>query len=298
MAFTCKFCSSTFTETTNLNRHIRTKHSNTSFNCERCDFTTKRKDKLKSHIESKHYGNKSKCPHCAFEATRKDNLTRHIKNYHEVSKDPLAPTPNFDWVEHIEQEEKREEKAMEEKTGEKSKQDEPEESEEKSAFNKRLVQKKWFIRGQKDILEVFKKYRKGVFHAVKLALKKNQLKADIVVKVRMFRQDKEGEKEEVSQSFYGGPRLILREEDFDEAYDESVKRIWRDFDGWLSNGSGWILERVENLYLNTAIYDPIYGSSYIKTPKSLEGKKAVVNPQNKDEQCFKWAVLAALHPAK
>ena len=106
MAFTCNQCPSTFTEATNLNRHIRTKHSNKSFKCERCEFSSARSDKLKKHIESKHYGNKVKCPHCAFECDRNDSLTRHVKTYHEVPKDPLAPTPNFDWVEDIEQEER------------------------------------------------------------------------------------------------------------------------------------------------------------------------------------------------
>ena len=86
MAFTCNQCPSTFTEATNLNRHIRTKHSNKSFKCERCEFSSARSDKLKKHIESKHYGNKVKCPHCAFEATRNDNLTRHIKSYLLIGK--------------------------------------------------------------------------------------------------------------------------------------------------------------------------------------------------------------------
>ena len=27
----------------------------------------------------------------------------------------------------------------------------------------------------------------------------------------------------------------------------------------------------------------------------VKTKKAVINPQNKDEECFKWAVIAALH---
>jgi hypothetical protein len=121
---------------------------------------------------------------------------------------------------------------------------------------------------------------------------------DIVIKVKMYRQDREGEKEEVSQAFYGEPRLILRVEEFEEAYSESVKKIWSDFDAWMSNGSGWILERVENLYLNTAAYEPMNGSSYLPTPQALTGKKAIINPQNKDNECFKWALLAALHPAK
>ena len=104
-------------------------------------------------------------------------------------------------------------------------------------------------------------YRERVNNAVTRALRKHQLKIDLVIKVRMSRQDQEGEQQEVSQAFYGGQKLILRAEDFHEAYDESVKKIWGDFDKWLSNGSGWILERVENLYLNSAKYDPIYGRS-------------------------------------
>ena len=198
-----------------------------------------------------------KCTHCALEFSRKDNLDRHIKTYHAI--DPLLPTPNYN---RVEMEEKQHQKPQQKKrlAARKKVEEQPIEdnSVEKSAFNKRLVQKKWFIRGEKDLLQVFKKYRGGVFHAVNLALRKHQVKIDIVAKVRMFRQDKEGEKEEVSQAFYGGPRLILRDVDFDKAYDESVRKIWIDFYTWLSNGSGWILERVENLYLNTAAYDPIW----------------------------------------
>ena len=101
---------------------------------------------------------------------------------------------------------------------------------EKSAFNKRLVEKKWFIRGEKDILKVFMNYRERVNNAVTRALRKHQLKIDLVIKVRMSRQDQEGEQQEVSQAFYGGQKLILGAEDFHEAYDESVKKIWVDFD--------------------------------------------------------------------
>ena len=35
------------------------------------------------------------------------------------------------------------------------------------------------------------------------------------------------------------------------------------------------------------------GSSYLPLPDWLARKKAVINPQNGDEECFKWAVIAA-----
>ena len=38
------------------------------------------------------------------------------------------------------------------------------------------------------------------------------------------------------------------------------------------------------------------GSSYIDLPAWIKGKKAVLNPKNEDdEECFKWAVITALH---
>ena len=33
----------------------------------------------------------------------------------------------------------------------------------------------------------------------------------------------------------------------------------------------------------------------MKLPEWIAGKKAVINPKNEDEECFKWAVTAALH---
>ena len=37
------------------------------------------------------------------------------------------------------------------------------------------------------------------------------------------------------------------------------------------------------------------GSSYTELPECLKSEKAVINPQNKDGECFKWVVIAALH---
>ena len=35
------------------------------------------------------------------------------------------------------------------------------------------------------------------------------------------------------------------------------------------------------------------GSSYLPPPDWIAKKKAIINPQNDDEECFKWAVIAA-----
>ena len=63
-------------------------------------------------------------------------------------------------------------------------------------------------------------------------------------------------------------------------------------------GSGWVYLCLNWLELNVKKYDPSTGSSYLELPKQLKSKRAFINVQNKDEYCFKYAVLSCLHPVK
>ena len=65
---------------------------------------------------------------------------------------------------------------------------------------------------------------------------------------------------------------------------------------FVQNGSGWSISRVDKIVLSMAVYNPTGGSSFIRTPKNLINKKAIINVQNDDNKCFVWAVLSALHP--
>ena len=58
--------------------------------------------------------------------------------------------------------------------------------------------------------------------------------------------------------------------------------------------SGWTLAAVDRLLLKVDKFHVLRGSSYIKLPKFLIDRKACINPQNyDDEECAKWAILAA-----
>ena len=59
--------------------------------------------------------------------------------------------------------------------------------------------------------------------------------------------------------------------------------------------SGFTLHKIMHLYINFHRLVLTRGSSYIELLKWIKSKKAVINPQNKDEECFKWAAIAALH---
>ena len=51
----------------------------------------------------------------------------------------------------------------------------------------------------------------------------------------------------------------------------------------------------EFLYLDANFHqlNLVRGSSYLPLPDWLARKKAIVNPHNDDEECFKWSVIAA-----
>ena len=59
--------------------------------------------------------------------------------------------------------------------------------------------------------------------------------------------------------------------------------------------SGFTLDKIMHLYINFHRLALTRGASYIELPKWIKSKKAVINPQNKDEECFKWAIIATLH---
>ena len=60
--------------------------------------------------------------------------------------------------------------------------------------------------------------------------------------------------------------------------------------------SEFTLDHIMHLYINFHKLALTRGSSYIQVPEWIAKKKAVLNPQNRDdEECFKWAVIASLH---
>ena len=59
--------------------------------------------------------------------------------------------------------------------------------------------------------------------------------------------------------------------------------------------SGFTLDHIMHLDIDFHKLELTRGGSYIKLPEWIALKKAVINPKNTDEECFKWAVIAALH---
>ena len=79
----------------------------------------------------------------------------------------------------------------------------------------------------------------------------------------------------------------------EDAFNELINRITQ----WTNKGSGWIIDETKGLYIDTANYEPLSGSSYIQLPKELNNsKKDLINIENKDLKCFMWCHIRLINP--
>ena len=70
-------------------------------------------------------------------------------------------------------------------------------------------------------------------------------------------------------------------------------------DKWVSEVSGWVIDRIDSHYINVITYQPLNGSSYIELPTELRNpKKGSINIKNKDNECFRWCHIRHLSPQK
>ena len=90
--------------------------------------------------------------------------------------------------------------------------------------------------------------------------------------------------------------VILEANDLNTYYENVADRLINELDEFVARGSGWTLVSVDYLELRINKYNPLRGSSYIDLPREIKVKKAVVNVKNRDDKCFVWSILSALHP--
>ena len=97
--------------------------------------------------------------------------------------------------------------------------------------------------------------------------------------------------------FYSVAQTIINNTEIHKALQMSKQNILNKVAEWISEGSGWTIQSVDNHYLNIVIYKPIKGSSYIKLPSELRNStKGLINLKNNDNECFRWCHIRHLNP--
>ena len=76
-------------------------------------------------------------------------------------------------------------------------------------------------------------------------------------------------------------------ESFLQKYQEGLEESMR--------GSEFVYDSADVLYYSLNKVSLSRGQSYIDSPKWLKNKKATINPKNKDDKCFQYALTVALN---
>ena len=79
--------------------------------------------------------------------------------------------------------------------------------------------------------------------------------------------------------------VINQRFNLNSAYEELKHRL----DIWTGEGSGWLIDKIEEISIDISNYDTLVGSSYIPLRSELNNSmKGLINIKNKDNECFKW----------
>ena len=97
--------------------------------------------------------------------------------------------------------------------------------------------------------------------------------------------------------FKGKAKTITRANDIEPELSMSRQEILNVNDKWVSEGSGWVIDRIDSHYISVTLYKPLNGSSYIELPTELRNpKKGLINIKTKDDECFRWCHIRHLNP--
>ena len=153
------------------------------------------------------------------------------------------------------------------------------------------------IKNDKDPLVQLQNTRLAIEnHITKILTSMKGLKFVETLKVTFKKPDEDGTLYKTAY-FNSKPKTIINNTEINEALQLSKQQILNMIAQWISEGSGWTIESVDNHYLNIVQYQPMKGSSYIKLPQELRNSaKGLINMKNEDNECFRWCHIRHLNP--
>ena len=147
--------------------------------------------------------------------------------------------------------------------------------------------------GYKDLL-IFLKSTAPTVERLINSINSAGKKVNVVLICKMMKMDPATGKTTYTVAHFRSKTYTMFDNVRDE-YTTICDRVLENFANFQRRGSGWQLHSIEGLEIFITKFNPIQGRSYAPFQKCVVKKKAVINMENNDDQCFKWAVTRALH---
>ena len=158
----------------------------------------------------------------------------------------------------------------------------------------------WKMRATKDNKDIFRFFQKTKNSFINVCMNEVETLKSVKIQfglfVRFYRI--RDEKLQQMEHYFNQMRpAILTEHNIDtlnHLLNQFIDEVKGEIEAWSQSGSGWVMDEILEAFINVAHYQPLRGGSYMVLPKKLENKKAILNIQNRDNQCLTWALRAAL----
>ena len=144
-----------------------------------------------------------------------------------------------------------------------------------------------------DVDTFFNRIRKELIELIKRELKtRTSARIQTTAWIRFVTDDEEGQ-ERVELAFNSLMASVYRGSEIDQIVDGMIANMKFQVENPALLNSRFVFD--EFLYLDANFHqlNLTRASSYLPLPDWLARKKAIVNPHNDDEECFKWSVIAA-----
>ena len=154
-----------------------------------------------------------------------------------------------------------------------------------------------------DVDTFFNRIRKELIQLIKRELKtRTSARIQTTAWIRLVRDglpwgpgeahDEEGQ-ERVELAFNSLMTSVYRGSETDQIVDGIIDNMKFQIENPALLNSRFVFDEFLYLDVNFHQLNLTRGSSYLPLPDWLASKKAIVNPHNDDEECFKWSVIAA-----
>ncbi|XP_026815430.1 uncharacterized protein LOC113555237 isoform X2 [Rhopalosiphum maidis] len=275
--FQCSVCDKTFTRISSLNRHTESHDVSNEISCSTRSEIFTRKDNFIRHCKNKQHSNtviqqktkqkaKKSYDYKVPSTSNRNGLKRHhVNNLNEAVNakkshmDIVNTTHGFS------------------KTG--------------TSLSKKI---NWYYMLNTDELTNYSSFletlKRDLIQLLKSLSTKHPIKYNLKLETTYNRPHVDNSAE--NRTFKTSAKKIFMDTDIEAKIDINFADLLSEEDVYTSKGSGFTLQSIDGLGLGVYKYTPMGGSSYIPLPNDIKNKKAVINPQNSDQNCFKWSILA------
>ena len=159
-------------------------------------------------------------------------------------------------------------------------------------FNQRLrVLKMRVPGGNRDPLKFFQKTKTRFIDVCENeveTLKSVKIQFGLLVRFSMNRDE---EVKQMEHYFNRMQPAILNEHNINtlnKLLNQFIDEVKGEIEAWSQKGLGWVIDEILEVFINgVAQYQPLRGGGFMELPKKPKNKKAMLNIQNRDNQCLR-----------